>query len=283
MTFLSLPGELRNRIYHDLLTGDGVKRAQNLYGSKLHATEWLDTSWVRKPIHPEHTRVFLTCRQIYHEASSVYYHELDLFYSIYTGPWTPSYDATNYLQYTPIPLSIISRLKRLHLRMGAEMEIPKPYLGGAALNLFSVHAKSLESVYILMNFGDGGINQDEVSRQEQIFPSALKDLETVFPSAINGMANLRKLVVEAHGYRDLAECKVQCMGRCIENIVATGGWELVGARCWSDRFCHAYGFYSYYGKWDVSKPGGPLQLSGSGPEFLKRPWWYSGFDWRSME
>ena len=273
LTFLSLPGELRNRIYHDLFIGDRVSRPQNLYASKIYKLEWLDSSWVKKPIHPEHTRIFLTCRQIYYEASSVYYHELDLFYSMYTGPWTPSDGTTNYLPYTAIPLSILPRLKRLHLRMSAEIEIPKPYLGGAALNLFSVHAKSLEGVYIFMTFGDGGMTHDEGSRQEQLFQNALKDLEMVFLSAINEMTNLRTLFVEAKGFKDVAGCKVQCMGRCIENVVATGGWELVVARCWSDRLFHDDGYKSYFGEWHLSKPGGPLQLSGNGPEFRKGSWW----------
>ena len=125
-TFLSLPPELRNKIYRDVFTENSsrvintqsdptwVRRiktylfkkntGRNTRSSRIWARRDLEYalcshcsedpfertpygSWVNVPKNPVRTGILYACRQTYHEASSVLYNEIKLFHNLSVDSW----------------------------------------------------------------------------------------------------------------------------------------------------------------------------------------------------
>ena len=183
-TFLSLPLELRNKIYPDLFTDD-VGKFINIAVDEINPDRTKDpcynicseqqfqqapcSSWPNIPSHPIHTSILLTCHRTYHEPSLIPYNDIQLFHSRHIRvllltferndsfhlPSLPGFeDPWRYLPFTIMPLS-----------SGPEAQTNSPSLctsrscikiltpEAAALGFFAMHATSLKSVFLVVGFG----------------------------------------------------------------------------------------------------------------------------------
>ena len=258
-TFLSLPPELRNQIYRNFLTSGDEEIINITYGDRrFRACNSRDiicsnegflrrpfSSWVHVANSPVRTSILYTCRRIYLEVSSIIYDEIELLYSFGAKSWRLSHGKNdpigvpswaliqlpeNYLLHSIMPLSVLERIKRLSFALNVVNLHHNSSSGGAALNFFAVHAASLESFSVFVDFGHGG------HRGEQKFIlGSLSDLKNHLTSAITQMTRLGNLVVKTEGYRNLAKFKVRSIQKSVEIIVTEGGWKLLVADCQSKR------------------------------------------------